>query len=181
MIATIGKVIAGLALSMFLVIGVLTNIKDAPNIETSNKNTLAWAYMDKNKEQYAKCYNSVNSGSVVIGRVSFSYLTYNMSETDKNKLKTAEEAFKADIKARCQQQITDYETNFETYKSSTIEIANTNQSLLSKMLGNKVNTDEISFREYQPSIVAFMNGSPLSNHIFTEDEVKQYFVNEMGY
>jgi hypothetical protein len=180
MIATIFKGIGGLLIAGVLVIGMLSGVKGAPSMEIANKNTLAKAYMEKNKDSYAKCYNSINYGSSTIGSVSMSYLTYNTDEATKAKLKALETSYAAKIKDQCQKQVEEYETSFSDYKSTSEEIAVSSQSLLDKMLGGKPETDSADLRQYDPPLVRLMSGSAFTNTVFTEQEVKDYFKQELG-
>lgn len=181
MIATILKGIGGLLIAGILVIGVLSGVKGAPSMEIANKNTLARAYMEKNKDSYAKCYNSINYGSSTIGKVSLSYLTYNTDDATKAKLKTTEESYAQKIRDQCQKQVTDYETSFTDYKSTSEEIAKSSQSLLDKMLGGKPEVDDTDLRQYDPPVVRIMSGFALTNTVFTEQDVTDYFKEQLGY
>lgn len=181
MIGTILKGIGGLLIAGVLIIGVMSGVKGAPSMEVANKNTLARAYMEKNKDSYAKCYNSINYGSGIIGKVSLSYLTYNTDDATKAKLKSTEESYTQKIKDQCQKQVTDYETSFSDYKSTSEEIAVSSQSLLDKMLGGKPETDSADLRQYDPPLVRLMSGSAFTNTVFTEQEVTDYFKEQLGY
>ena len=181
MIGAIFKGIGGLLIAGVLIIGVLSGVKGTPSMEITNKNTLAKAYMEKNKESYAQCYNSINYGSSTIGKVSLSYLTYNTTDATKAKLKATEDSYAKKIKEQCQKQVTDYETSFKDYKSTSEEIAKSSQSLLNKMMGGKPDVDASDLRQYDPPVVRLTSGFALTNTVFTEQDVTDYFKEQMGY
>lgn len=181
MIATIFKGIGGLLVAGVLIIGVLSGVKGAPSMEVANKNTLARAYMAKNKDSYAKCYNSINYGSSTIGKVSLSYLTFDTDDATKAKLKFTEESYTQKIKDQCQKQVSDYETSFSDYKSTAEEIAKSSQSLLDKMLGSTPEIDSSDLRQYDPPVVRLTSGFALTNTVFTEQDVADYFEEQLGY
>lgn len=178
----IGKALGVTLVGLVLVAGILANISGTPDFEITSKNTLAKAYMDKNKDRYATCYNSVNNGATVIGRVSMSYLTYETAGTSfVDKLNATEEKFKSQVETECKPSIDGYEANFKTYTTTANEIAKTQQSVLDKMLGGKPELDPAELREFEPSMIRFLGGNPFENLIFTEEDVKQFFAVELGY
>lgn len=181
MIGAIFKGIGGLLIVGVLIIGVLSGVKGTPSMEITSKNILAKAYMEKNKESYAKCYNSVNYGSNIIGKVSFSYLTSTTTDTTLAKLKDIEANYAKKIKEQCQKQLDDYENSFNDYKSTSEEIAKSSQSLLDKMLGGTPDVDSSDLRQYDPPLVRLTSGFALTNTVFTEQDVADYFKEELGY
>ena len=173
----------GIALvGLVLTAGILANISGTPDFETTSKNTLAKAYMGKNKDRYVTCYNSVNNGATVIGRVSMGYLAYETAGASfVDKLNATEEKFKTQVGTECKPSIDGYESNFKTYVTTSNEIAKAQQSVLDKMLGGKPEADPAELREFEPSMIRFHGGNPFENLIFTEEDVKQFFVAELGY
>lgn len=181
-IVFIGKVLTVALVGLVLAAGILANISGTPDFETTSKNSLAKAYMSKNKERYVTCYNSVNNGATVIGRVSMSYLTYETAGTGfVDKLNAAEEKFKSQVETECRPSVDGYESKFKTYAATSNEIAKAQQSVLDKMLGSKPEADPVELREFEPSMIRFHGGNPFENLIFTEEDVKQFFVAELGY
>jgi hypothetical protein len=108
-------------------------------------------------------------------------LTYNTDDATKVKLKSTEESYAQKIKDQCQKQVADYETSFTDYKSTSEEIAVSSQSLLDKMLGGKPEADDTDIRQYDPPVVRIVSGFALTNTVFTEQEVTDYFKEQLGY
>ncbi|GEM_PF-2458861 len=181
-IVFIGKVLGVAIGGLVLIAGILANISGTPGFETISKNTLAKAYMGKNKDRYVTCYNSVNNGATVIGRITMSYLTYETAGTSfVDKLNATEEKFKSQVEAECKSSIDGYESNFKTYATTSNEIAKTQQSVLDKMLGGNPEADPAELREFEPSMIRFHGGNPFTNLIFTEDDVARFYQKEFGY
>jgi len=181
MLANISKVGGGLLIAAILVIGVLANIKSSPDYSLVEDHTLAKAYMDKNKEQYAKCYNSINYGKSSLFRTTTSYIHYGQTESEVERIKQVEQSFMDEVKQRCEKQVNDYEMNYDKYLKATEGIAKQNVSLLDKMMGNTKTDTSSETREYQPSMVRLTEGNGLTNLVFTEDEVKNYYKQKLGY
>lgn len=178
----IGKALGVALVGLLLTAGILANISGTPDFETTSKNTLAKAYMSKNKDRYVTCYNSVNNGATVIGRVSMSYLTYETAGTSfVDKLNATEDKFKSQVETECKPTIDGYESNFKTFTITSNEIAKAQQSVLDKLLGGKPEADPAELREFEPSVIRFHGGNPFTNLIFSEEDVKQFFVAELGY
>lgn len=163
-----------------LLVGALDNVKGAPNPDAIKDNTLAKAYMDKNKEQYATCYNSINSSTGAISDVSFDYYHPGMSDDEKVKIEQVEDGFIQSIKDQCEEPVKKYEENYTLYKSSSEQIMAANRSVFDNLIGAKPEKDQF-VTEYEPAFVRFKSGSPFDNYIFTDEDIRQYFTDGMGY
>lgn len=179
MIGVIAKVIGGILILAFMGVGLLMVIKEAPSSELVSSNLLAEVYLTTNKDNYARCYNSVNGGQLLLSRVGLGYMSWPRDDALMNKLDEAEEAFMADVHQKCDQPIKDYEKNFETYKATNIEIARASRSLLDKLIGYEPTPE--NDKSYQPSMVRTFGTDPFTDFIFTEDDVKRFFVQRIGY
>jgi hypothetical protein len=142
-----------LAIAVLLVVGVIENEHSKPAGDKVNRATLASAYLEKNKDNYAKCYNSINYGPSVVGDVGLGHYSYNSTDEEKAKIKAVENDYNQQIKSKCQKPVTDYESEYQAYKQNTNESIDT----------------------YQPSVVRVQAGNPLDNFIFTRADVEQYF------
>lgn len=175
MIGTVFRFIGGLLFVAVLVLVGLNEAHGTPSTDTTNKNTLALAYLDKNKDSYAKCARSVDYGDTVISDVVLENTHYGMTQTEQNHLQQLAADFKAQVKQQCDKPIADYKQNYATYKQTEQQIAKDTQSVFSKILGNKPEVDEASLRQYDPDTLKLTNGDPLSDYVFTKADVEQYF------
>jgi hypothetical protein len=180
MLTNIGKILAGVIMGGLLLVGALDNVKGSPDPEAIKDNTLAKAYMDKNKERYATCYYSIHSSIGPISDVSFNYYHAGMSEAETAKIKQIEDGFIQKIKDQCENPVKKYEENYELYKSSSEQIIAANRSLFDNLINAKPEKGS-SVIEYEPALVRFKSGSPFDNYIFTDEEVRQYFIDGIGY
>jgi hypothetical protein len=183
-LATNGKrllVIAGLAIVTLIGVGIVASISSPVDSELVSKNTLAKAYLDKNGEDYARCYNSINYGSTVINSVTLSYTNYDTPEAEMQKIKATEAGFAQKIKDQCQKNVDEYESNFKAYQTSTTELEKSSESLLSKMLGMNSRDNASGASKYEPSLVRLKAGSPFTLLVFTEDDVATYYKAQLGY
>lgn len=151
-------VLGGLVIAIILVVGVVENEHSKPAGDKVNKATLASAYLEKSKDYYAKCYNSINYGPSVVGDVGLSHYSYNSTNEEKAKIKAVEDEYNQQIKTKCQQSVSDYESQYQTYKENAGDSADA----------------------YQPFVVRVQAGNPLENLIFTRAEVEQFFNSRLG-
>jgi hypothetical protein len=146
-------ILGGLAIVALLGLGVIENEQSKPAGNKVNSALLASAYLEKNKDGYAKCYNSINYGPSVVGDVALSHYSYNSTDEEKAKIKSIENEYNQQIKSKCQQVVTDFENQYQIYKQNTQD----------------------SVDNFEPSVVRIHAGNPLENFIFTRAEVEQYF------
>lgn len=173
MLVTVLKVIGVMvAVFVFLVVGAFA-IKGSPSVDTLNSNTVATAYLEKNKESYVACANSVGSeGKILISSV----VTENIVDHSLEELEAIEQAFLQQVKSECKEQIEEYEAAYADLKKTEQEIAEANLSMLEEYLGIEAEPDQQKLRAYNPTMVKFFVGkSVLSNLVFTEAEVREYF------
>ncbi len=179
MIGVLAKVTGGILILAFMVAGALMLIKEAPSSELVNSNLLAKVYLTTNKDNYARCYNSVNGGQLLLSRVGLGYMSWPRDDVLMNKLDEAEAEFMADVHQKCDQPIKDYEKNFEAYKATNAEIAQASRTLLDRLIGYEPTPENDT--SYQPSMVRTFGTDPFTDFIFTEEDVKQFFVQRIGY
>jgi hypothetical protein len=146
-------ILGGLTIAVLLGVGVVENENSKPAGDKVNKATLASAYLERNKDYYAKCYNSINYGPSVVGDVALSHYAYNSTDEEKAKIKAVESDYNQQIKSKCQQPVADYETQYQAYKQNTQDSADS----------------------YQPAVVRVQAGNPLEYLIFTKADVEKYF------
>lgn len=179
MLGVASKIMGGLLVGLILVVGILELVRGAPSSELTQRNLLAKAYLDKNKDEYVKCYNSLNGGKVLVGDVKFGYLSYDTDDATKAKLNEAESAFMANVKAKCDKSVADYETNFDTLKQTTEEIAWVSRSKLDALLDRP--PEKADYSSYEPGMVRILYDDPFSNLTFTKAEVEAFYSQRMGY
>lgn len=175
MIGATFRFIGGLLVVAVLILVGLNEAHGTPSTDTANKHTLALAYLDKNRDSYAKCARSVDYGDTVISDVVLENTHYGMTQAEQDHLHQLAADFKAQVKQQCDEPIADYRQNYTTYKQTEQQIAKDTQSVFNKMLGDKPEVDEASLRQYNPDTLKLMGGDPLSDYVFTKADVEQYF------
>jgi len=178
MFELVSKIIGGLVVGLILLVGVLQWVKGSPSADLTQRNLLARAYLDKNKDAYAKCYNSIHHGGMLVGDVKLKYL-YGVSDAMRAKLDRAEDDFIADITKECEKPVADYESNFETLKKTDGQIALASRSKLDVLLSHQ--PEPADYSSYEPKMVRLFSGDPFTNLTFTEAEVKDFYSQRMGY
>ena len=123
-------------------------------------------------DDYAKCYNSINRGSFTINDVSLSYLRYDSTDAEKDKLNSISSDFMDGIKKQCETKVSDYEDNYQKL-SDTIKESNQTAWVSFLIGGNQVTDRDLS--GLSPTYVRFNAGDPLTYMIFTKQDVEQYF------
>lgn len=178
MLGTVAKIIGGILVGIIMLVSTLAFIKGSANTETTQRNLLAKAYLDKNKNGYIKCHNSLTTGDMLIGNVKWSYLSYDTPDAKKARLNETEAAFKAQVNSQCEKPIADYEANLKTLKETDAEIANASRSVLDIALGFRAEDKDYSNYEVARLRLA---SDPFTDLVFTENDVKQFYLKEMGY
>lgn len=178
------KVLIGIAIAIAaIVIGIVgyTVIKaDSDNTKNKQALFLLEATLNKTKDKYTQCYNSVNYGEILVGNVKLSCLNFDTTDSEKAKLDDIEKSFLADVASKCDVTIKEYESKYQEYKSLSEKTGETS-SWLSLLIGGSDN-QPIGMRvtELEPSMIRFQ-GSQFSNYTFSEEEVKQYFKEKMSH
>lgn len=184
-IANIAKGIGAAIVTAFLLIGILSNIKPAVPADVMQKSIDSEAYLASNMSNYGRCYGSVNYARSPIGKLKIEYIgrSFDVNPNDPNlsaKLNEAEAAFMVGIHEKCDQAIEDYEVNYRVYTDARAEITKASVSVFDNLTGKKPSA-RLS-NDYQPSAVRFRFGDPLSgDFVFTEEELRRFFVNHIGY
>lgn len=175
------KIVSGVFIAGFLTIGVLSSVKQPPNSKTMQDNTIAKAYMDKNKDQYAKCKNSLGLGKTKIYQVTQTYIKFENTKAQNQHAQDTEKNFIKKLEKECNPTIKGYEANFEIYKTTMAELARADRSLLDDILGIKSESEQTNLFEYQPSAVAMLTGVSIDESlVFSEQDVKSFYKKEMG-
>lgn len=174
------KLLVGLVVIVLIVL-IFIFPGESMNADDLNSYVINKAYLAKNGESYARCYNSVNYGTSGLIDVELSLKSeyFNDPRVSYEKIKEAEDNFLDNIKQRCDKIIGDYESAYKKAdeiqkKSNSLNIGwhtflfgSESQSILS----NKISS-------YSPTsarmTVAF------NDYIFTYDEARKFYKEKLG-
>ena len=142
--------------------------------------TLSKAYLAKNTEQYARCYNSVNYGTSGLIDVELALTSeyFNDQRVSSETMKPVEESFMNTVKQKCNKPIADYESAYN--KAQVIQEKSGNLSVGWRTFifggsGQSIPASEVL--QYSPArarmSVAF------NDYIFTEDEAKVFYKEQL--
>lgn len=177
------KVVILVILGALLLIGIVSLFATTPppvKPETTDQYTTAQAYLAKNVENYARCYNSINYGSSMVSDIRFSYLRFNSSDQEKQRLTQIETTFNEKTKQHCNVVVSEYEKNFNEYTVAGETITNSESSWRSKLFGSTtLPSTKYDPSAYEPSLVRIRAGNPLDTFIFTRADVEQYFESQL--
>lgn len=136
----------------------------------ANKQLLLEASLAKKADHYAKCYNSINYGTTMVGNVSISYLYHH--EVDR--LHEIENAFMEQVKQQCEKPVAEYEAEYKKLAEMDRKLAE--EASWKSFLFSWVNPpDSSQVDSLEPSTVRFSSGNPMTNFIFTREEVEKFF------
>lgn len=173
-------IIIGSALAGIVIIGaIFFYFNGGPNPEKATDLTLQTAYMAKNSESYARCYNSVNHGASLIGDVRLKILSENFYDDSINseRLDVVEKSFMdVVVNPKCQSVIADYETAYKTAVIDKNELQG--HELWSFFFGSTLSqptTQDLS--EFESSRARM--SIAFNDYVFTQQEVKDYFDKEL--
>ena len=171
----VGLVVIGLIVLIFIFPG------ESMNTDDLNSYVINKAYLAKNGESYARCYNSVNYGTSGLIDVELSLKSeyFNDPRVSYEKIKEVEDSFLNSIKQRCDKIVSDYESAYK----KTDEIQKKSESLSmgwrTLLLGGNsqsISSNEIS--SYSPTsarmTVAF------NDYVFTYDEARKFYKEKLG-
>jgi hypothetical protein len=167
---------AGLVGILVIVIGALLLLPNGTvDQSTVNEYTVQKAYLSKKGESYARCYNSINYGSVTIGDARLALRTpENFNTIDNNKLDEIEVSFVKSVKDKCQKTVDDYETTYKNLQATQEKIQNTETAWWVLLLGSptrQLGIEDIS--RLEPSLARMQ--VPFNDFIFTKAEAVDYF------
>ena len=154
---------------------------DAMNSDDMSDYTLNKAYLAKNTEQYARCYNSVNYGVSGLTDVEIALMGEYLNDprVTAETLKPVETSFMNGIKQKCAKAIGDYESAYKKIESIQEKSESLKIGWRTFMFGGpdqKIPASEIS--QYSPAsarmAVAF------NDYVFTADEAKSFYKQQLG-
>ncbi len=154
---------------------------DTMNSSDMNDYTLSKAYLAKNTEQYARCYNSVNYGASGLTDVEIGLMGEHLNDprVTSETMKPVETSFLDGIKQKCDKPIGDYESAYRKV-----------EAVQAKSEGLKIGWRTFVFGGGNQSIPAneILQYSPASarmtvafnNYVFTADEAKAFYKEQLG-
>jgi len=151
------------------------------NPQTSSDLMLKTAYLNKSQENYARCYGSINYGTSLIGDVRLQIKSENFYDDSitVDRLDTIQSSFMDSVKQECQKTVDDYQQSYDQALSYQEEINSSSNALWNFLFGsagNQSSSQDLS--SYSPALarmtVAF------GDYVFTEQEVKDYFDEQLG-
>lgn len=156
-----------------LVVGYLFFGSTDPSLE--KKHLLLGASLNANRDEYAKCYNSINYGSTTVGTVSISYLmNYSV-----DRLHEIENAFMEQVNQKCEKPVADYEKEYKEF-AELDEKLSTESGWKSFVFGGGNSPRTFNPNDLEPSTVRMTSGNPLTNVIFTKEEVEKFFQEKLA-
>jgi len=180
------KVLIGLAILVAVIaagaLGFFLLDKSSEQTAKEQRLFLIEAKLNKSTEKYAKCYNSVNYGTSLIGDVRLKIIGENFYDDSitPQRLDVIQESFMDTVRSKCDATIAGYENDYDEYKRLSEQTGETASwlSLLiggtqSPSIGNKLT-------EFDPSMVRVFSGSSFNNYIFTKEEVEIYFSEKLA-
>lgn len=143
--------------------------------------TLSKAYLAKNTEQYARCYNSVNYSISGLTDIELALMSeyFNDPRVSSETMKPVEQSFMNGIKQKCDKTINDYESAYkkvETVQKKSESLKVGWQTFVFGGGNQLIPSSEIS--QYSPAgariTVAF------NDYIFTADEARSFYKEQLG-
>lgn len=176
--------IKGLLISIcvVVVIGLLFLFPgDTLSSDDTQEYSLSKAYLEKNIEQYALCYNSVNYGTSGLTDIELALMSeyFNDPRVSSETMRPVEQSFMHEIKQKCDKSINDYESAFK--KAETIQ--NKSESMRvgwrTFMFGSgdsSLHPGEVS--QYRPALAR--TKLAFNEYIFTSDQARSYYIEHLG-
>lgn len=154
---------------------------DSMNSDDMREYTLSKAYLEKNTEQYARCYNSVNYGTSGLTDIELALMSeyFNDPRVSSDTMKPVEQSFMNRIKQKCDKSINDYESAYK--KAEAIQQKSGSLKVGWKTFvfgGGNPSIPSSEITQYSPAsarmTVAF------NDYVFTADEAKTFYEEQLG-
>jgi hypothetical protein len=173
----VGSVVLGIA-----VIGALYfYLTGGPNPQAASDLLDKTTYLAKSKESYARCYNSINYGTSLIGDIRLKILSENFYDKSINsdRLDTVEKSFMDTVKAKCQKTVYDYQQAYDKAIGDQEEMHSSTNAIWNFLFGsaNGQPTPQ-ELNSFAPARARM--SIAFNDYIFTEQEVKEYFNQQLG-
>lgn len=174
------KLLVGLVIIVLIILVFIFPGETMSTIDLNNY-VINKAYLAKNGESYARCYNSVNYGTSGLIDVELSLKSeyFNDPRVSYEKIKEVENNFLNSIKQRCDKTISDYESAYKKADEIQKKSNSLNIGWQTFLFGGgswSISSNEIS--SYSPTsarmIVAF------NDYVFTYDEARKFYKEKLG-
>lgn len=154
---------------------------DSMNSDDMREYTLSKAYLEKNTEQYARCYNSVNYGVSGLTDVEIALMGEHLNDprVTAETMKPVEASFMNGIKQKCDKAISDYESAYkkvETVQEKSESLKIGWRTFVFGGSDQKIPANEIS--QYSPERARMTLA--FNDYVFTADEVKSFYKEQLG-
>ena len=142
---------------------------------------LSKAYLAKNTEQYARCYNSVNYGISGLTDIEITLMGEYLNDprVTAETMKPVETSFMNGIKQKCDKAISDYESAYKKVESIQEKSESLKIGWRTFVFGGsdqKIPAGEIS--QYSPARARMTLA--LNDYVFTADEAKLFYKEQLG-
>jgi len=181
MFKRIAIILGSITLAGLVVGAIFFYVTGGSNPDTVNKLMIQTAYLAKSKESYARCYNSINHGTSLIGdvRLEIKGENFNNDSITSDRLDEIEKSFMDTAKRACQKTVDDYQNTYDSAVKYQNEIDSSNSGLWNFLFGSA--SDQPSAQDLSLVEPAYVRMSVAFNdYIFTEQEVKDYFEKDLG-
>ena len=154
---------------------------DAMSSDDMRDYTLSKAYLAKNTEQYARCYNSVNYGTSGLTDIELALTSeyFNDPRVSSETMKPVEQSFMNGIRQKCDKSINDYESAYKKVEAVQQKSESLKVGWKTFVFGGgnqSIPSSEVS--QYSPAsarmTVAF------NDYVFTADEAKTFYREQLG-
>lgn len=174
------KLLVGLVVIVFIVL-IFIFPGESMNADDLNSYVINKAYLAKNGESYARCYNSVNYGTSGLIDVELSLKSeyFNDPRVSTEKIKKVETSFMNNIKQKCNKTISDYESAYENAE----EIQKKSESLsvgwrTFLFSGNNQLPPVSELAQYSPTRTRITLS--FNDYIFSDADVRSFYEEQLG-
>lgn len=171
-----------ISICVIIVIGLLFLFPgEAMSSDDMRDYTLSKAYLAKNTEQYARCYNSVNYGTSGLTDIELALMSrhFNDPRVSSESMNTVEQSFMNGIKQKCDKSMNNYESAYKKVEAIQQKSESLKVGWRTFMFGGanqSIQSSEVS--RYSPAsarmTVAF------NDYVFTSDEVETFYKEQLG-
>jgi hypothetical protein len=175
-------IITGSILLAIAVVGVAyLYFTGGTNPQTASDMLNKTAYLAKSSESYARCYNSINYGTSLIGDVRLQILSDNFYDKSitSDRLDIIQNSFMESVKQKCQKTVDDYQQAYDGATKDKEEINSSENALWNFLFGftrNRSTTQDLS--TYAPARARMT--IPFNDYVFTQEQVQDYFKEQLG-
>jgi len=154
---------------------------DAMSSDDMRHYTLSKAYLMKNTEQYARCYNSVNYGASGLIDIELAFMSeyFNDPRVTSDAMKPVKGSFLKGIKQECDKSISDYESAYKTAEEIQTKSESLSVGWRTFVFGGSnqsIPASEVS--QYSPARARM--SLAFNDYIFTDDEAKMFYKERLG-